>query len=68
MAATGVLRGRQQRALDSPAREPLLEPPDIAWLPIHDMTALDYGLTWRGEAENDMIRAFAQVVRDLDTL
>ncbi|MEU7900931.1 LysR family transcriptional regulator [Nonomuraea sp. NPDC049152] len=42
--------------------------PDIAFLPIGDMAALDYGLAWRGEAENDMIRAFAQVVRDLGTL
>ncbi|MEV4067225.1 LysR family transcriptional regulator [Nonomuraea dietziae] len=42
--------------------------PDIGWLPIHDMAALDYGLAWRGEAENDMIRAFAQVVRDLGAL
>ncbi|GAA2402398.1 LysR family transcriptional regulator [Nonomuraea africana] len=42
--------------------------PDIAWLPIGDMAALDYGLAWRGEAENDMIRAFAQVVRDLGPL
>lgn len=42
--------------------------PDIAFLPIPDMPALDFGLVWRGEAENDMIRAFAQVVRDLGAL
>ncbi|MFF3556114.1 LysR family transcriptional regulator [Streptomyces tsukubensis] len=39
--------------------------PDIAWLPVPDMETLDFGLVWRGEAENDLIRAFAQVVRDL---
>ncbi|WP_354645305.1 LysR family transcriptional regulator [Kitasatospora camelliae] len=42
--------------------------PDIDWLPIRDMDALDYGLVWHGESENDLIRAFAQVVRDLGTL
>ncbi|SDT83076.1 transcriptional regulator, LysR family [Streptomyces sp. TLI_053] len=42
--------------------------PDIEWLPIHDMGALDYGLVWRGESENELVRAFAQVVRDLGTL
>ncbi|MEU7900636.1 LysR family transcriptional regulator [Nonomuraea sp. NPDC049152] len=42
--------------------------PDIVYLPIPDMAALDFGLVWRGDAENDMIRAFAQVVRDLGPL
>ncbi len=39
--------------------------PDIAWLPVPDLQSLAYGLVWRGETENDMIRAFAAVVRDL---
>ncbi|MEU7896282.1 LysR family transcriptional regulator [Nonomuraea sp. NPDC049152] len=42
--------------------------PDLVHVPMPDMPALDYGLVWRGEAENDMIRAFAQVVRDLAPL
>ncbi|MEU7896284.1 substrate-binding domain-containing protein [Nonomuraea sp. NPDC049152] len=42
--------------------------PDMDWRPIPDMAALDYGLAWRGEAENGMIRAFAEIVRDLGPL
>ncbi|WP_433258638.1 LysR substrate-binding domain-containing protein [Streptosporangium sp. CA-135522] len=42
--------------------------PDLTHIPIPDMPALDFGLVWRGDAENDMIRAFAQVVRDLGPL
>ncbi|MGI5290662.1 hypothetical protein ACQEVF_46095 [Nonomuraea polychroma] len=30
--------------------------------------ALPYGLVWRSDTENDMIRAFARVVRDLGPL
>ncbi|WP_433235220.1 LysR family transcriptional regulator [Streptosporangium sp. CA-135522] len=39
--------------------------PDIAWLPIADMEPLVFGIVWRTETENDLIRAFAQTVRDL---
>ncbi|MFJ4799062.1 LysR family transcriptional regulator [Kitasatospora purpeofusca] len=42
--------------------------PDIEWLPIHDMDPLGYGPVWHGESENDLVRAFAQVVRDLGTV
>ncbi|GAA1277551.1 hypothetical protein Psi02_78700 [Planotetraspora silvatica] len=42
--------------------------PDIVYLPVTDMGALEYGLVWRSEAENDLIRAFARVVRDLGPL
>ncbi|GAA3586444.1 hypothetical protein GCM10022419_080780 [Nonomuraea rosea] len=42
--------------------------PDIAYLPVKDMAALPYGLVWRSDAENDLIRAFARVVRDLGPL
>ncbi|MFG1680004.1 LysR family transcriptional regulator [Nonomuraea sp. NPDC049269] len=42
--------------------------PDITWLPITDLRALTFGLVWRTEAENDLIRAFARVVTDLGTL
>ncbi|MEW9533376.1 LysR family transcriptional regulator [Microbispora sp. NPDC049125] len=42
--------------------------PDIVYLPVTDMDALPYGLVWLSEAENDRIRAFAQVVRDLGPL
>jgi DNA-binding transcriptional LysR family regulator len=38
--------------------------PHIQWLPISEMPALPYGLVWRSEAENDLIRALASVVRD----
>ncbi|TYB53485.1 LysR family transcriptional regulator [Nonomuraea sp. PA05] len=39
--------------------------PGIVYLPVTDMEPLPYGLVWRTEAENDMIRALARVVRDL---
>ncbi|MGI5169889.1 LysR family transcriptional regulator [Spirillospora sp. CA-253888] len=42
--------------------------PDIAYLPVRDMESLPFGPVWRHDAENDMIRAFAQVVRDLGPL
>jgi DNA-binding transcriptional LysR family regulator len=42
--------------------------PDIAYLPVKDMDALPYGPVWLSAAENDMIRAFARVVRDLGPL
>ncbi|MDP9847429.1 LysR family transcriptional regulator [Streptosporangium lutulentum] len=42
--------------------------PDIAYLPVKDMDALRFGLVWCSAAENDMIRAFARVVRDLGPL
>ncbi|MFI6323345.1 LysR family transcriptional regulator [Nonomuraea sp. NPDC050556] len=42
--------------------------PDIAYLPVQDMDVLPYGLVWLSSAENDMIRAFARVVRDLGPL
>ncbi|WP_433348227.1 LysR family transcriptional regulator [Microtetraspora malaysiensis] len=42
--------------------------PDIAYLPVKGLEALAYSLVWRTESENDMIRAFARVVRDLGPL
>jgi DNA-binding transcriptional LysR family regulator len=42
--------------------------PDIVYRPVTDMEALPYGLVWRSDAENDMIRAFARVVRELGPL
>jgi len=42
--------------------------PDIVYLPVTDMDALPYGLVWLSEAENDLIRAFAGIVRDLGPL
>jgi DNA-binding transcriptional LysR family regulator len=42
--------------------------PDIAYLPVTDMDALSYGLVWLSAAENDLIRAFARVARDLGPL
>lgn len=42
--------------------------PDITYLPVHDMPALPYAPVWRTETENQLIRAFAQVVHDLGEL
>ncbi|SNT16031.1 transcriptional regulator, LysR family [Streptosporangium subroseum] len=42
--------------------------PDIAYLPVNDIDALPFGLVWRSEAENDLIRAFARVAADIGTL
>ncbi|MGW0486079.1 LysR family transcriptional regulator [Nonomuraea sp. NPDC003214] len=42
--------------------------PDIVYLPVTDMKPLQYALVWRGDAENDLIRALAGVVRDLGPL
>ncbi|MGW2426731.1 hypothetical protein ACWC0C_47665 [Streptomyces sp. NPDC001709] len=42
--------------------------PNIRWLPVPDLAILSYALVWRGEAENDAIRALADTVRDLGTL
>lgn len=42
--------------------------PDITWLPVTDLRPLTFGLVWRTEAENDLIRAFARVVTDLGPL
>ncbi|MFC4010698.1 LysR family transcriptional regulator [Nonomuraea purpurea] len=42
--------------------------PDMVYLPVPDMEALPYGLVWRSDAENDMIRALARVVRELGPL
>ncbi|GHE13707.1 LysR family transcriptional regulator [Streptomyces alanosinicus] len=41
--------------------------PDIIYLPLHDAPHLHWSLVWRTGAETDLIRAFAQVVRDLGT-
>ncbi|MFE5720500.1 LysR family transcriptional regulator [Streptomyces erythrochromogenes] len=37
----------------------------IRFLPMTDMPALTFALVWRTEAENDLIRALADTVRDL---
>ncbi|WP_329375908.1 LysR family transcriptional regulator [Streptomyces sp. NBC_01351] len=39
--------------------------PNIRWLPVPDMTTMNFALVWRTEAENDLIRALADTVRDL---
>ncbi|MFD9367087.1 LysR family transcriptional regulator [Streptomyces sp. NPDC060020] len=38
---------------------------NIRWLPLPDMPTLNFALVWRTEAENDLIRALADTVRDL---
>ncbi|GGS78392.1 substrate-binding domain-containing protein [Nonomuraea spiralis] len=42
--------------------------PDITYLPLRDDDPLKYALVWSAGAENDMIRALAQTVRDLGPL
>ncbi|GII33844.1 LysR family transcriptional regulator [Planotetraspora mira] len=42
--------------------------PDIAYLPVRDIDALPFALVWRTEAENERIRALAQVAADIGTL
>ncbi|MGR6924196.1 LysR substrate-binding domain-containing protein [[Actinomadura] parvosata] len=39
--------------------------PDIAWLPFRDFDALSYALVWHTEAETDVVRALAAIVRAL---
>jgi DNA-binding transcriptional LysR family regulator len=52
-----------------PAHVALYYPrPGIVYLPVTDMEALPYGLVWRSEAENEMIRVLARVVRELGPL
>ncbi|MEU0563473.1 LysR family transcriptional regulator [Dactylosporangium sp. NPDC006015] len=39
--------------------------PDIAFVPMRDMSALEYALVWHPESETDPIRALARTARDL---
>ncbi|MFB4308576.1 LysR family transcriptional regulator [Actinomadura sp. GTD37] len=38
---------------------------DIAYIPIHDSPALEWALIWRSSGETSLVRAFAQVAREL---
>ncbi|WP_314249901.1 LysR family transcriptional regulator [Streptomyces kutzneri] len=40
---------------------------NIRWVPLPDMATMHFALVWRTEAENDLIRALADTVRDLGT-
>ncbi|MFE6334231.1 LysR substrate-binding domain-containing protein [Streptomyces sp. NPDC057806] len=40
----------------------------IRWLPVPEIGTLTFALVWRTEAENDLIRALADTVRDLGVL
>ncbi|MEU6718939.1 hypothetical protein ABZ897_46370 [Nonomuraea sp. NPDC046802] len=42
--------------------------PDVAWLTFRDFEPLTYALVWNTEADNDVVRALAQTVRDLGPL
>jgi hypothetical protein len=42
--------------------------PDITYLPLRDVDRLPFAAVWQTESESDMIRAFAQTVRDLGPL
>ncbi|MEI5102678.1 LysR family transcriptional regulator [Streptomyces sp. PmtG] len=39
--------------------------PNIQWIPVTDLAALSFALIWRAEAENELICALADVVREL---
>ncbi|MER7822232.1 LysR family transcriptional regulator [Streptomyces sp. NPDC096097] len=41
---------------------------NIRWLPVPGLTTMTFALVWRTEAENDLIRALADTVRDLGVL
>ncbi|KOV11645.1 LysR family transcriptional regulator, partial [Streptomyces sp. XY511] len=38
---------------------------NIRWLPVPEMSRMTFALVWRTEAENELIRALADTVRDL---
>ncbi|WP_449064607.1 LysR family transcriptional regulator [Planomonospora algeriensis] len=42
--------------------------PDIVYLPVHDIGPLPFAPVWRSEAENELIRSLADVIRDLGSL
>lgn len=42
--------------------------PDIVYLPIHDWPGLRWALAWREDAETEMVRGLADVVRDLGSV
>lgn len=42
--------------------------PGLVYLPVEEPTKLHWGLVWRQDADNPMVRAFAGVVRDLGTM
>ncbi|MEV7615564.1 LysR family transcriptional regulator [Streptomyces sp. NPDC089799] len=39
--------------------------PNIRWIPIPDLPSLSYVMVWRTDAENDLVRALADTVREL---
>ncbi|MFE4871528.1 LysR family transcriptional regulator [Streptomyces sp. NPDC056682] len=41
--------------------------PDIVYIPLHDAPLLSWSLVWRSDVDNEMVRAFVRVVRDLGT-
>ncbi|MFD8009593.1 LysR family transcriptional regulator [Streptomyces sp. NPDC058955] len=42
--------------------------PNIRWLPVTDLAALSFALVWRTEAENELIGALADTVREFGPL
>ena len=39
--------------------------PDIVWLPLTDVEPLRVALAWTDNADNSLVRGFADVVREL---
>ncbi|MCQ8773411.1 LysR family transcriptional regulator [Streptomyces telluris] len=42
--------------------------PNIHWIPVTDLAPLSYALIWRSDAENELIGALADTVRELGAL
>ncbi|QDQ16764.1 LysR family transcriptional regulator [Streptomyces spectabilis] len=42
--------------------------PNIRWIPVTDLAALPFALVWRTDAENELISALADTVRELGTI
>ncbi|MFD7319773.1 LysR family transcriptional regulator [Streptomyces sp. NPDC059875] len=42
--------------------------PNVRWIPVTDLAALSFALVWRTEAENELISALADTVRELGAL
>ncbi len=40
----------------------------VRFIPLPDMGTIPFALVWRRDAENELVRALAQTVRDLGTV
>ncbi|GGT50535.1 hypothetical protein [Streptomyces purpureus] len=42
--------------------------PDVTYLHLHDAPPLRWGLVWRSDSDNELVRAFVGIVRELGTM